>query len=308
MIASTNRRHAEGGEGIAVPSNAHLVEWLSYARTMPRCAAVCTPGTGHSPAPSRAACRWWPARTRATWPRTRPGSAGPAWACRCRAASRPPAGSAWRSAASSATPRTPTSAGDPGVVELQRRRSRGDRALEALVAEPLAAPDDVSRPLPSPILETCVREQVCPERRSRPVAARAAGRGWGSPAGDGRGNGPLDRNYQILAFPLGCRPDRSAPTARLRPSLGAERGDQGVSSTWEHAVRPRGPPGSYRCKQCRLEQVSRWRRRVKAKLVAEAGGRCVLCGYDRCLAALQFHHLDRATKSFSSRDGIARIG
>jgi hypothetical protein len=65
--------------------------------------------------------------------------------------------------------------------------------------------------------------------------------------------------------------------------------------------------GSYRCKQCRLEQVSRWRREVKAKLVAEAGGRCVLCRYDRCQAALQFHHLDRETKSFSlSHDGIAR--
>ena len=65
--------------------------------------------------------------------------------------------------------------------------------------------------------------------------------------------------------------------------------------------------GSYRCKQCRVEQVSRWRRQVKARLVAEAGGRCMLCGYDRCLAALQFHHLDRETKSFSlSHDGIAR--
>jgi hypothetical protein len=32
--------------------------------------------------------------------------------------------------------------------------------------------------------------------------------------------------------------------------------------------------------------------------VAAAGGRCVLCGYDRCSSALQFHHVDPATKSF----------
>jgi len=33
-------------------------------------------------------------------------------------------------------------------------------------------------------------------------------------------------------------------------------------------------------------------------LVAEAGGKCALCGYARHSAALQFHHLDPATKSF----------
>jgi hypothetical protein len=33
-------------------------------------------------------------------------------------------------------------------------------------------------------------------------------------------------------------------------------------------------------------------------LVEEAGGRCQVCGYDRCIAALQFHHIDPATKLF----------
>ena len=34
-------------------------------------------------------------------------------------------------------------------------------------------------------------------------------------------------------------------------------------------------------------------------LVAEAGGRSQLCGYDRCVRALGFHHLDPASKSFT---------
>jgi hypothetical protein len=56
-----------------------------------------------------------------------------------------------------------------------------------------------------------------------------------------------------------------------------------------------------------MEAVVEWRRRKKAKLVAEAGGRCVLCGYDRCLAALEFHHRDRRTKSFGlSLRGLTR--
>jgi transposase len=54
--------------------------------------------------------------------------------------------------------------------------------------------------------------------------------------------------------------------------------------------------GYYRCRQCRSEAVVRRRRRVKRLLVAEAGGACAVCGYDRSVAALQFHHLDPSLK------------
>lgn len=65
--------------------------------------------------------------------------------------------------------------------------------------------------------------------------------------------------------------------------------------------------GRYRCKRCRQEQVAEWRRRVKRKLVVDAGGRCLGCGYDRCLAALQFHHVDPGSKEFAlSHRGLAR--
>jgi hypothetical protein len=65
--------------------------------------------------------------------------------------------------------------------------------------------------------------------------------------------------------------------------------------------------GSYRCKLCRQECVSSWRRKVKATLVAEAGGRCTICGYDRCQAALQFHHREPGEKAFAvSHQGITR--
>jgi hypothetical protein len=54
--------------------------------------------------------------------------------------------------------------------------------------------------------------------------------------------------------------------------------------------------GDYRCKRCRSEAVSRRRRRVKETLVKEAGGRCRLCGYDRNMRALHFHHVDPSSK------------
>jgi len=69
----------------------------------------------------------------------------------------------------------------------------------------------------------------------------------------------------------------------------------------------REPRGYYRCRQCRQEAVVRRRRKVKAILVSEAGGCCRLCGYDRCAAALEFHHLDGGTKEFGlAQGGMAR--
>lgn len=62
--------------------------------------------------------------------------------------------------------------------------------------------------------------------------------------------------------------------------------------------------GYYRCKRCRSAAVTSRRRRVKATWVAEAGGCCAVCGYERCLAALSFHHLDPSHKRLHvSADG-----
>ena len=65
------------------------------------------------------------------------------------------------------------------------------------------------------------------------------------------------------------------------------------------SFRLRPDTAAYRCLKCRSESVANRRRRVKAILLAEAGGACVLCGYDRCSRALGFHHVDPATKSFT---------
>lgn len=69
----------------------------------------------------------------------------------------------------------------------------------------------------------------------------------------------------------------------------------------------RGRGGGYRCGKCRSGAVTRRRRRVKELLVAEAGGRCSLCGYDGCLSALEFHHVEPGEKRFAmSHRGVAR--
>jgi 5-methylcytosine-specific restriction endonuclease McrA len=73
------------------------------------------------------------------------------------------------------------------------------------------------------------------------------------------------------------------------------------------AVFARDTNGTLRRTRCSSEAVSKRRREVKAILVREAGGRCALCGYDRCIGALAFHHVDPRSKSFGlAEGGLAR--
>jgi len=72
---------------------------------------------------------------------------------------------------------------------------------------------------------------------------------------------------------------------------------------WTDYVRS-GARGFYRCPKCSMERVAARRRRIKEILVAEAGGRCRVCGYDIDIGALQFHHQDPTAKRFTiSRGG-----
>lgn len=68
----------------------------------------------------------------------------------------------------------------------------------------------------------------------------------------------------------------------------------------------RGMDG-FRCRLCRTGAVQRHRRDLKRLLVEEAGGACVLCGYDRTLSGLHFHHVHPESKAFGlSRRGVTR--
>jgi hypothetical protein len=63
--------------------------------------------------------------------------------------------------------------------------------------------------------------------------------------------------------------------------------------------------GYYRCAKCRSENVSKRRRKLKQTLVEYKGGKCEKCGYDKCVAALDFHHLDINEKQFNiSKKGL----
>ena len=45
--------------------------------------------------------------------------------------------------------------------------------------------------------------------------------------------------------------------------------------------------------------VIKWRKRTKQKIVESMGGCCQVCGYFKCDAALELHHIDSLEKDFS---------
>jgi hypothetical protein len=55
----------------------------------------------------------------------------------------------------------------------------------------------------------------------------------------------------------------------------------------------------WRCKRCVGEAVTRRHQKLKRILVEEAGGCCAVCGYDRAIVSLHFHHVDPSAKEFT---------
>jgi transposase-like protein len=112
----------------------------------------------------------------------------------------------------------------------------------------------------------------------------------------------LDRSETTVSYWLRKWGLRTQRGVRRRDGRRAKSEGKGVTQL---VCRQHGPTdfriegrGSYRCTKCRGEAVARRRRRVKEILVEEAGGHCRRCGYAGSIAALQFHHVDPARKSF----------
>lgn len=58
----------------------------------------------------------------------------------------------------------------------------------------------------------------------------------------------------------------------------------------------RNGPTSKGCKKCHAENSSDRNKNVKLQAAEYKGGKCISCGYNKCLAALDFHHLDPTKK------------
>lgn len=45
--------------------------------------------------------------------------------------------------------------------------------------------------------------------------------------------------------------------------------------------------------------IKDYRKKLKEKSIEYKGGCCVICGYNKCYSALEFHHIDKNLKDFS---------
>ncbi len=66
------------------------------------------------------------------------------------------------------------------------------------------------------------------------------------------------------------------------------------------ACRPKQPEMERR--QRNVIAVSARRKELKRMAVELLGGKCVACGYSKCIAALEFHHKDPSQKDFAISD------
>lgn len=50
------------------------------------------------------------------------------------------------------------------------------------------------------------------------------------------------------------------------------------------------------CRRCRIDRQRELHLRYREDAIRYKGGKCQRCGYNKCMAALDFHHRDRVTK------------
>ena len=107
----------------------------------------------------------------------------------------------------------------------------------------------------------------------------------------------LDRSYTTVRYWLG----RHGLITTTKAQRAAARTAREAAVCPKHGNVPHvtRADGSLRCAKCRAAAVTRSRQQAKLRLVAEFGGACTRCGYDECMAALHFHHVDPATKRFT---------
>ena len=66
-----------------------------------------------------------------------------------------------------------------------------------------------------------------------------------------------------------------------------------------HFYEKSGKNGQWKCLKCESELAILNKQKYKLKMIDYKGGKCEKCGYDRNVAALEFHHIDPETKKFA---------
>jgi|ERR1700722_1456958 len=113
----------------------------------------------------------------------------------------------------------------------------------------------------------------------------------------------------VRDFPLTTEEMASAKTIRVDPPL------QALCAICGRTFRTYRDNAKYCSKRCQrrgdpnknkriINATRRKRVRIKEKAIEYKGGKCLICGYDRCHRALKFHHIDPTAKDFAVSGGV----
>lgn len=85
--------------------------------------------------------------------------------------------------------------------------------------------------------------------------------------------------------------------AKINPKISKEK----ICPICNNSFTPKTPAASQRmcCYNCMPDGIQLTRGMFLAKIKEQKGGKCIRCGYDKCLKALEFHHIDPTKKDFT---------
>lgn len=122
---------------------------------------------------------------------------------------------------------------------------------------------------------------------------------------EGQNKNLSSRKYCLDCSPWGFHNTRkiSIPVTSSKSSIEAKEKFCNkckiLKSSSEFYLRRNGTGFSPYCKVCQINQTIERQRRLKQQALEYKGGQCFVCKYQRCVLALEFHHLDPGAKEFT---------
>lgn len=77
-----------------------------------------------------------------------------------------------------------------------------------------------------------------------------------------------------------------------------------IKNVSDFYLREKGKTTHSYCKKCNRETADERVKKTKKEAVEYKGGKCIICGYNKYIGALDFHHIDQKNKQF----GIGSVG
>lgn len=114
----------------------------------------------------------------------------------------------------------------------------------------------------------------------------------------------VEKNLQRRKYCLECSPFGGHNTKKLHlpnptPNDMKNCPRCNIIQSRDNFYQKRGVEGnSTYCKKCTTDQTTERQQKFKLQCIEYKGGCCEICGYNKCAAALEFHHKDPNEKEF----------